>query len=88
MKVKKEKKNLGWLVEMSSKKFGKDDLSKILPTQVLSVIQVLPSEEFEITAYSQGANIKTHGKQIFTTLSDLTVNSQDYSHCMLAVSFP
>ena len=46
-----------------------------------------PSEEFEVTAYSLGAHTKTHGKLILRTLSYLTVNSQDDSHCELAVSF-
>ena len=47
-----------------------------------------PSEEFELTANSQGAHIESHGKLILRTLSYLTVNSQDDSHCELAVSFP
>ena len=36
-----------------------------------------PSEDFELTADSQGAHIETHGKLILRTLSYLTVNSQD-----------
>ena len=43
------------------------------------------SEEFELTANSLGAYIETHGKSILRTLSYLTVNSQDDSHCELAV---
>ena len=45
------------------------------------------SEEFELTANSLGAHIETHGGLILRTLSYLTVNSQDGSHCELAVSF-
>ena len=45
------------------------------------------SEEFEPTANSLGAHIETHGKVILRTLIYLTVNSQDDSHCELAVSF-
>ena len=47
-----------------------------------------PSEEFKLTANSLGAHIETHSGLILRTLSDLTVNSQDDSHCELAVSFP
>ena len=47
-----------------------------------------PSEEFELTANPLGAHIETHGGLILRTLSYLTVNSQDDSHCELAVSFP
>ena len=46
-----------------------------------------PSEEFELTPNSLGAHIETHGKLILT-LSYLTMNSQDDSHCEVAVSFP
>ena len=45
------------------------------------------SEEFELPANSLGADIETHGKLIVRTLIYLTVNSQDDSHCELAVSF-
>ena len=48
---------------------------------------MIPSEEFELTANSMGAHIETHRKLILRTLSYLTVNSQDNSHCELAVSF-
>ena len=51
-------------------------------------LKELPSEEFELTANSLGAHIETQEKLIFRTLSYLTVNSQDDSHCELAVSFP
>ena len=44
------------------------------------------SEEFELTANSLGSHIETHGKLILRTLRYLTVNSQDDSHCELAVS--
>ena len=47
-----------------------------------------PSEEFELTANSLGAHIETPGGLILRTLSYLTVNSQDDSHCELTVSFP
>ena len=47
-----------------------------------------PTEEFELTVSSLGAHIETHGKLILRTLSYLIVNSQDDSHCELAVSFP
>ena len=47
----------------------------------------MPSEEFEVIANSLGAHIETHRKLIMRTLSYLTVNSQDDSHCELAVSF-
>ena len=40
-----------------------------------------------LTANSLGTYIETHGKPILRTLSYLTVNSQDDSHCELAVSF-
>ena len=46
-----------------------------------------PSEEFELTTNSLGAHIETHGKLILRTLSYLTVNSLDDSHCQLAVTF-
>ena len=49
---------------------------------------VHPSEEFELTAKSLGVHIGTHGKLILRTLGYLTVNSQDDSHCELAVGFP
>ena len=49
--------------------------------------ETIPSGEFELTANSLGAHIETHGKLILTILSYLTVNSQDDSHCELAVSF-
>ena len=45
------------------------------------------SEEFELTANSLGAHIETHGGLILRTISKLTVNSQDDSHCELVVSF-
>ena len=48
----------------------------------------VPSEEFELTANSLGANIETHGGLILRTLNYLTDNSQDDSHCELSVSFP
>ena len=48
----------------------------------------LPIEEFELTATSLGAHIETNGKLILRALSYLTVNSQDDSHCELAMSFP
>ena len=47
-----------------------------------------PNEEFELTANSLGAHIETHSGLILRTLSYLTMNSQDDSHCELAVSFP
>ena len=47
-----------------------------------------PSEEFEFTANSLGVHIGSHGKLILRTLSYLTMNSHDDSHCHLAVSFP
>ena len=47
----------------------------------------VPSEEFELTANSLGANIETHGGLILRTLNYLTDNSQDDSHCELAMSF-
>ena len=47
----------------------------------------IPSEEFELTANSLGTHIETHGKLILRILDYLTVNSQDDSHCELAVSF-
>ena len=47
-----------------------------------------PSEEFEFTGNSLGAHIETHGWLILRTLSYLTVNSQDNSHCQIAVSIP
>ena len=46
-----------------------------------------PSEEFDLTGNALGAHIETHGKIILRTLSYLTVNSQDDSHCELAFSF-
>ena len=48
---------------------------------------MLPNEEFELTAYSLGAHIETHGGLILRTLSYLTVNSEDVSHCELSVRF-
>ena len=48
----------------------------------------LLDEELELTANSLGAHVETHGGLILRTLSYLTVNSQDDSHCELAVSFP
>ena len=45
-----------------------------------------PCEEFKFTAYSLGAQVETHGKLILRTLSYLTVNSQDESHCELGLS--
>ena len=48
---------------------------------------MVPSEEYEFTAKSRGAHIENHGKLILRTFSYLTVNSQDDSHCELAVSF-
>ena len=50
--------------------------------------EVPPSEEFEITANSLGVHIVTYGELILRTLSCIIVNSQDDSHCELAVSFP
>ena len=47
-----------------------------------------PSEEFELAANSLGAHFETHRKLILRIFSYLTVNSQDDSHCELAVSFP
>ena len=47
-----------------------------------------PSEEFELTANSLGAHIETDSGLILRTLSYLTVNSQDDSHCENARSFP
>ena len=44
------------------------------------------SEEFELIANSLGAHIETHGTLILRTLSYLTVNSLDDSHCELSVS--
>ena len=38
-------------------------------------------------ANSLGTHFETNRKLILKTLSYLTVNSQDYSHCDLAVSF-
>ena len=46
----------------------------------------IPSEEFEITANSLGAHIESHSGLMLRTLSYLTVNSQDDSHCELSVS--
>ena len=44
--------------------------------------------QWRIWAYhSLGAHIESHGGLIFRTLSYLTVNSQDDSHCELALSF-
>ena len=48
---------------------------------------MVPSEEYEFTAKSLGAHIENHGKLILRTLGYLAVNSQDYSHCQLAVSY-
>ena len=48
----------------------------------------LLSEEFELTANSLGAHIETPRKLILRTLSYLKMNSQDDSHCELAVNFP
>ena len=48
---------------------------------------VFPREAFELTANSLGAHMETHDGLILRTLSYLTVNSQDDSHCELAVSF-
>ena len=45
-------------------------------------------EEFKLKANSLGAHIETNYELILRTLSNLTVNSQDDSHCELAVSFP
>ena len=50
------------------------------------VVSAIPSEEFELTANSLGAHFESHGKGILRTLSYLTVNSLDDSHCELAVS--
>ena len=52
------------------------------------IAEKLPSEEFELTANSLRAHIETHGGLILRTLSYLTVDSQDESHCVLAVNFP
>ena len=49
----------------------------------MSQDEILPSEEFELTANSLGAHIETHGQFILRTLTYLTVNSQDDSHCEL-----
>ena len=46
-----------------------------------------PNEEFELTANSLGAHIETHSGLILRTLSYLTMNSQDDSHCEIAVSY-
>ena len=54
-----------------------------------------PSEEFELTANSLEAHMKVtgssssmgHSKLILRTLSYLTVNSQEDSHCELSVSW-
>ena len=43
-------------------------------------------EEFELTANSLPAHIETNGKLILRTLSYHIVNSQDDSHCEIAVS--
>ena len=53
----------------------------------LTLSEVQPSEEFELTANSPEAHIETHGELILRTLSHLTVNSQDDSHCELALSY-
>ena len=45
-----------------------------------------PSEEFVVTANSLGAHIETHSGLIFRTLRELTVNSQEDSHCELSMS--
>ena len=45
-------------------------------------------EELELTANLLGTHIETHSGLILRTLSYLTVNSQDYSHCEVAVNFP
>ena len=50
--------------------------------------QYLPSEEYELTANSLGAHIETHGGLIWGNSVSFTVNSQDDSHCELAVSSP
>ena len=47
-----------------------------------------PSEKFDLTDNSLGAHIETHGRLILRTLSYLIVNSQDDSHCKLAMSLP
>ena len=52
----------------------------------LTLSAVQPSEEFELTPNSPEAHIETHGGLILRTLSHLTVNSQDDSHCELSVS--
>ena len=44
-----------------------------------------PTEEFELSADSLGAHVLTHSEPILRTLSYLTVNSQDDSHCEIAV---
>ena len=55
---------------------------------ILVQLETMPSEEFDLTANSLRAHIEIHVGLIFRTLSYLTVNSQDDSHCELAVSFP
>ena len=54
---------------------------------VLLTVLGSSSEEFLLTANSLEAHIETHGKLILRKFSYLTVNSQDDSHCELAVSF-
>ena len=59
-----------------------------IPRFVVYYVCVYPSGEFELKTNSLGAYLETHGGFISRTLSYLTVNSQDDSHCELAVSFP
>ena len=51
------------------------------------VANMSSSEEIELTANSMGAHIATHSGLILRTLSYVTVDSQDDSHCELVVSF-
>ena len=44
-------------------------------------------DKFELTANSLGAHTETQGGLILRTLSYLTMNSQDDSHCEVPVNF-
>ena len=63
-------------------------LERLLLQRQMIIFSKVPSEEFELTANSLGAQSETHGGLILRTIIYLTVNSQDDSHCELAVSFP
>ena len=78
LKIKKKKKN-SWK--------GPGKVLEFVRADLVGTPFFIPSKEFELTASSLGAHTETHGKLISRTLSYLTVNSQDDSHCELAVSF-